>query len=220
MGMSDRETVALIGGGHSFGKVHGACPTGAGPGPLEDYVKPWPGTCGSGPSKGKGNNTFTSGFEGAWTAAPTTWTNEYFKNLLEYNWKLITGPGNNPQWFPVSAKDGSKPDDVIMLTSDIALLYDPSYRSIVREFAADLGALTGAFARAWYKLTTADMGPATRCLGPDVPPPMFFQNPLPEANKKVDFAAVTKDVMEVVRLSNKKGREEYVRLAWQCASTY
>nr|KAE8926230.1 hypothetical protein PF009_g23575 [Phytophthora fragariae] len=144
MGMDDRETVALIGGGHAFGKTHGACPTGAGPSPLEDPENPWPGTCGEGAMKGKGNNTFTSGFEGSWTATPTQWSNDYFTGLTTYEWEKYDGPGGHVQWRPVP--DTTPP--VRMLTADIALLHDESYHNISLEFAANLTALDEAFSHA------------------------------------------------------------------------
>eukprot|EP00898_Chlorokybus_atmophyticus_P002812 jgi/Chlat1/3531/Chrsp23S03802 len=187
MGMDDRETVALIGGGHAVGKVHGACPTGAGPGPLEDPVHPWPGTCGTPgtPTFGKGNNTFSSGFEGPWTTDPTIWDNEYFHNLLNFNWNVHIGPGGKHQWAP-SAKPNGPPvpaKRINMLTSDIALLRDPSYKALVEEFAKDAKALGDTFAHAWYKLVTRDMGPVTRCVGNSVPPAQPFQDPLPPPKK-------------------------------------
>lgn len=126
MGMSDKETVALIGGGHAFGKFHGACTTGPGPDPSDSPADPWPGTCGDSNDLlyGKGPNTFTSGLEGQWTLRPTVWDNEYFTDLLAYDWDVETGPGGKHQWFPVSkddSEDGELPD-ITMLTTDIALL--------------------------------------------------------------------------------------------------
>jgi catalase-peroxidase len=156
--------VALIGGGHAFGKAHGACPDGAGPSPAEDPANPWPGLCGT----GKGNDTFTSGFEGPWTSSPTQWSNEYFRNLLSYDWNKITGPGGHYQWQP-SAKAGAAspvpPVGVMMLTSDVSLLTDASYAELVNRFAKDQAFFNDQFAHAWYKLTTRDMGPVQRCHG-------------------------------------------------------
>jgi catalase-peroxidase len=128
MGMTDRETVALIGGGHAFGKAHGAC------------AKP---PC--------SNGTFTSGFEGIWTNSPIRWTNDYFKNLLRYNFTLTMSPAGKPQW-----KTSQNPD-IFMLTSDLALLEDRTYKSLVNEYAADIQKLEVDFTNAWYKLTTLDM---------------------------------------------------------------
>ena len=108
MSMNDTETVALIGGGHAFGKAHGACPSGAGPSPAEDPTNPWPGTCGTGAGRGKGNNTFTAGFEGPWTETPLQWDNLYFQYLVEYDWALSESPAGHPQWVPV-ARPGAVP---------------------------------------------------------------------------------------------------------------
>ena len=131
--MNDTETVALIGGGHSFGKAHGACPSGPGPAPNEDPFNPWPGMCGT----GIGEDTFTSGFELPFTSRPTYWDTEYFSNLLNYNWSVHVGPGGHHQWSPqgdqvpsaVSA-DGSHMQDVGALTSDVALVHDDNYKQL------------------------------------------------------------------------------------------
>ncbi|KAI9330583.1 heme peroxidase [Zopfochytrium polystomum] len=230
MGMDDRETVSLIGGGHAFGKVHGACPTGAGPSPLEDPTNPWPGTCGSGPLKGKGNNTFTSGFEGPWTVTPTKWTNDYFKNLLAYDWVIFDGPGGHKQWKPKAKYGGPAPPSFIrMLTSDIALLRDDKYLAIVKEYAANIASLENDFKHAWYKLVTHDMGPASRCVGPLVPAPQPFQLPLPAASgKHPDTNSVRKAIKDLL-FSNGADKTPsgksyngalFVTLAYQCASTY
>ncbi|KAK1932441.1 Catalase-peroxidase [Phytophthora citrophthora] len=216
MGMDDRETVALIGGGHAFGKTHGACPTGAGPSPLEDPENPWPGTCGEGEMKGKGNNTFTSGFEGAWTFTPTKWGNGYFKGLTGFEWEKFDGPGGHVQWRPVP--DTNPP--VRMLTADIALLHDENYLKISKEFAADQAALDDAFSHAWYKLVSRDMGPVARCRGNDIPPVQPFQNPLPASPENLpDFDAVRADVRELLKQSADNGAL-FVHAAWQCASTF
>ncbi|EGZ25969.1 heme peroxidase [Phytophthora sojae] len=229
MGMDDRETVALVGGGHAFGKTHGACKTGAGPSPLEDPENPWPGTCGEGPMKGKGNNTFTSGFEGQWTFTPTKWGNGYFKGLTTREWEKYEGPGGHIQWRPVP--DTTPP--VRMLTADIALLHDPSYKAISEEFAANQTALDEAFSHAWYKLTSRDMGPVARCRGKDVPPAQPFQNPLPPTPAKLPvFKAVRKDISALLKkkvnglTSDSTGKGAayngalFVHAAWQCASTF
>jgi len=224
MGMDDRETVALIGGGHSFGKAHGACPNGPGASPREDPSNPWPGKCGS----GKGKDTFTSGFEGPWTSNPVGWDNAYFRNLLAYGWEVEMGPGGHHQWkvnssfsSPVAAAaHGSGIQNIMMLTSDIALLRDHHYLEIVREFAGDLKAFENAFASAWYKLTTRDMGPVSRCLGNDVLPAQPWQNPLPpvDPNYPPDFHAVRKEVMSLISSTENPGA--YAHLAWRCASTF
>ncbi|KAJ1563130.1 hypothetical protein HK405_014450 [Cladochytrium tenue] len=164
MGMTDRQTVALIGGGHSVGKTHGAYPTGTGPNPDEDPANPWPGTCGSGVLMGKGNNTFTSGFEGPWTIQPTVY--HYFINLLSYNWTSFKGPGGHTQFRPSAFQVGLEPPAGIrMLVADVALLNDPSYLSLVKKYAANATSLEKDFAHAWYQLTPRDIGPAYRCKG-------------------------------------------------------
>ncbi|KAI9360786.1 heme peroxidase [Zopfochytrium polystomum] len=230
MGMDDRETVALIGGGHAFGKVHGACPTGAGPSPLEDPTNPWPGTCGSGPLKGKGNNTFTSGFEGPWTVTPTKWTNDYFKNLVDFDWVIFDGPGGHKQWKPEAKAGGPTPPSFIrMLTSDIALLRDENYLSLVNEYAANITSLENDFKHAWYKLVSHDMGPASRCVGPMVPPPQPFQLPLPApSGKQPDIHGVRRAIKDLLFANGgdktPSGKSYngalFVTLAYQCASTY
>ncbi|KNC72385.1 hypothetical protein SARC_15057, partial [Sphaeroforma arctica JP610] len=212
MGMNDSETVALIGGGHAFGKTHGAC---------DDPP------CGSGEMEGKGPNTFTSGFEGPWTIDPTTWDNSYYTNLLDYEWSEVDGPGGHVQW---------ETDDlpgVMMLTADISLINDEEYLPLVQEFAKDQDALDKAFIYAWYKLTTRDMGPAERCMGDDVPPPQPFQNPLPASNSSsVDFDEVNTKINEIMNTesdilapdTDADGNPYYgayfVTLAYQCASTF
>jgi catalase-peroxidase len=248
MSMNDTETVALIGGGHAFGKAHGACPLGPGPSPAEvrdisgfsasNYVaflyialllsqdpeNPWPGMCGS----GKGNDTWTSGFEGAWTAEPTKWDNDYFQNLLKYEWEVWTGPGGKPQW---RIKNRTEDDpDLMMFTSDIALISDERYLALVERFANDLDYLGVQFANAWYKLTSRDIGPRDRCVGDDVPPAQPFQYPLPAPPASLpNFNSVKIDVMKVITTENsavlpfdETGNYGplFVRLAWQCFNTY
>lgn len=226
MNMNDSETVALIGGGHAFGKAHGACPKGPGPSPKEDPFNPWPGECGT----GKGNDTFTSGFEGSWTSTPTTWSNQYFQNLLQHDWEVFIGPGGKHQWRP---KDTDVP--LMMLTSDVSLISDPmgQYQPLVKAFAADPDAFSDAFAHAWYKLTTRDMGPVTRCVGDQVPPPQPFQFPLPPPPAHLaNFTAVAEDIRgaiytpqpDILPPDYYDGEAYYgglfVRLAYQCASTF
>jgi len=182
MGMDDRETVALIGGGHSFGKTHGACPDRPGLSPnetkelgLNPDTQAWQGHCKS----GKGADSFTSGFEGPWTSNPTMWDNDYFKNLVDYDWEVHQGPAGHMQW---RIKDEARRkkwnalapgpqggvQKIMMLTSDIALKRDDKYWPIVQEFATDQAALDKAFAAAWHKLTTRAFGTQTnpRCLTP------------------------------------------------------
>ncbi|KAJ3095117.1 hypothetical protein HDU96_001330 [Phlyctochytrium bullatum] len=234
MGMSDRETVALIGGGHAFGGMHGACPTGAGPSPLDSPSNPWPGTCGTGPLKGKANNTFTSGFQGVWTDTPTQWSNDYFHNLLEYGWAHETSPAGHAQFKPFQKPGGEAPPPGIrMLVSDMALLEDARYAALVREFAGDIKALESEFAKAWYKLTTRDMGPRWRCRGARVPPPQPFQLPLPPpppTSKLPDFTDLRRRIVDVMGANptdpdNAEGGPLFygplfTTLAYQCAATY
>eukprot|EP00434_Breviolum_minutum_P045270 symbB.v1.2.040550.t1/scaffold7326.1/size11906/1 len=127
MGMNDSQTVALIGGGHTFGKTHGACPEGPGPSPREDINNPWPGKCGT----GKGPDAFTSGMEGPWTTKPAQWDNEFFVNLFNRTWELIKGPGGHWQWQVQNAVEDEK--KLMRLTSDVALLHDDSYKSIAHD---------------------------------------------------------------------------------------
>ena len=199
MAMNDSETVALIGGGHAFGKTHGACPATAGKSPKEDPANPWPGLCGAGKGKGKGVNAWTSGFEGPWTTKPTQWDNEFFRNLVGYGWEKHKGPGDHWQWRVTNTTAGNPgpqapsvdlkgKQSIMRLTSDVSLTKDPTgeYQKIVKAWAATTSAdgksnakFDHAFKHAWYKLTTRDMGPAARCLGDAVPPPQEWQFPLP-----------------------------------------
>jgi len=154
MGHSDPSTVALIGGGHTIGKCHGACPSGAGNPPLTAFAEGtqiWKGACGTGENQGKGENTFTSGFEGYWTSQPFKWDNEFFVDLVGKNWTLTTGPGGNPQWE-------SADTNTIRLTTDLALLEDPAYRTLVEEFAQSQEKFDTAFDTAWFDLTTTNVG--------------------------------------------------------------
>jgi len=240
MGMNDSETVALIGGGHAFGKSHGACPAGAGPPPNVDPVNPWPGECGS----GKGADTYTSGFEGAWTFNPTTWDNSYFKHLTENQWEVHTGPGDLHQW-KVKPQEANATETVaaapgvealMMLTSDVSLKHDAEgeYQRIIAEYARDPEAFDAMFAHAWYKLTTRDMGPATRCVGELRPPAQPWQYPLPPPpppEDLPDFPAIADEIRQVLNTDDPALRPDYydgvpnygplfVRLAWQCASTF
>lgn len=228
MNMNDSETVALIAGGHAFGKTHGACPDGPGPSPKEDPTNPWPGKCGT----GKGNDTFTSGFEFTWTSHPSKWGNQYIKNLVENKWEKHVGPGGHWQWRIENATGPLA--GLGMLTSDMSLLHDPKgeYQKLVKLWAKDKASLDDAFAHAWYKVTTRDMGPVTRCVGNNVPPAQDWQYPLPPPPQTLaDFDKVRAEVKKLLHSSSPilpadefEGTPYYgalfVRLAWQCARTY
>ncbi|MGW2306363.1 catalase/peroxidase HPI [Streptomyces sp. NPDC001809] len=189
MAMNDEETAALIIGGHTFGKCHGAVdPTCVGPepeaAPLEQQALGWRNTCGS----GKGADTLTSGLEGAWTTEPTRWDNGYLDNLFRYDWELTTSPAGARQWTPTDpaardtvpdAHDPAKRHAPMMLTTDLALKLDPVYGPIARRFHENPDQLADAFARAWYKLLHRDMGPVSRYLGPWIPEPQLWQDPVP-----------------------------------------
>src|SRR4029450_9356565 len=185
MAMNDEETVALIAGGHTFGKAHGAAsaaqycaadPEGAS---LEEQGFGWKNTFGS----GKGGDTITSGLEGAWTSNPVKWDNGYFENLFGYEWQLVKGPGGANQWAPKEAKaQGTVPDAhdpkkkhaPMMFTTDLSLKMDPIYAPIANLSHKTPDELAKAFAKAWYKLTHRDMGPVPRLLGPLVPEPQLW----------------------------------------------
>eukprot|EP00092_Neocalanus_flemingeri_P034784 GFUD01037856.1.p1 GENE.GFUD01037856.1~~GFUD01037856.1.p1 ORF type:complete len:538 (+),score=83.50 GFUD01037856.1:171-1616(+) len=228
MDMNDSETVALIGGGHTFGVAHGPCPAGAGPSPVEDPFNPWPGLCGS----GKGKDAFTSGFEFAFTTRPLTWDMEFFYNLINYDWQVHMGPGGRFQWKPTlgdrmdpptaPANDGTYiRQDLGALTTDIALIRDEAYRRIVERYAYDQELFEYSFAHAWYKLTTRDMGPRTRCSNDDAPPPQPFQYPLPDPPvTMVDFEEVKQRIAEVLDYDTGDIIGMFARLAWQCSSTF
>lgn len=181
MDHDDRSTVALIGGGHAFGKCHGACPGGPGLRPSEAYAQgqptAWQGECGEGDMKGKGANTFTSGFEGDFTTQPTQWDNEFFTLLLDRQWEKFVGPGGHWQWRIKNATDAES--GLLRLTSDVALLHDPSYLRIVREFASDMGAFDKEFNKAWFRLTHSGgrWSPEIKC-DTGAPPKWVFEQQL------------------------------------------
>jgi len=230
MAMNDEETVALIGGGHTFGKAHGAAPPDQHVGPepegasIEQMGFGWANSYGS----GKGADTITSGLEGAWTTQPTKWDNEYFENLFKYDWKQTKSPAGATQWIPTDpsaqgtvpdAHDPSKRHAPIMFTTDLALKEDPAYNPIAKRFAEDPKAFEDAFGRAWYKLTHRDMGPVSRLLGKYVPEAQLWQDPVPAAthtpigDKEIDElkAKVLQSGLSIGKL---------VRTAWSSASTY
>ncbi|MEN8666292.1 MAG: catalase/peroxidase HPI [Flavobacteriaceae bacterium] len=231
MAMNDEETVALIAGGHTFGKTHGAAnpeqyvgaePAGA---PIEEMSMGWKNSFG----KGHSEDTITSGLEGAWTTTPTQWSNNYFENLFGYEWELTKSPAGAHQWKPKNDGGvGTVPDPhipgkthtPIMLTSDIALREDPIYEKISRHFYEHPDELADAFARAWYKLTHRDMGPKERYLGPEVPSEtLIWQDPIPALDHPlVGDSDVTK-IKEALKASGISA-SEMVETAWASASTF
>jgi catalase-peroxidase len=230
MAMNDEQTVALIAGGHTFGKVHGADdPDHLGPepeaAPIEAQGLGWENDHGS----GAGGDTITSGIEGPWTQSPTEWDMGYLDNLLDYEWEPEKGPGGAWQWHPVDealedtvpdAHDGSETRTPMMLTTDVALKRDPDYREIVERFQENPMAFGMAFAKAWYKLTHRDMGPPARFLGPEVPDEeMIWQDPIPDVDHElVDDEAVAE--LEARIRDSALARDELVKTAWASASTY
>ena len=231
MAMNDEETVALIAGGHTFGKTHGAADADqyVGPEPegasLEEQGLGWKNSYGS----GVGADTITSGLEGAWTTEPAKWDNNFFENLFNYEWELITGPGGAWQWTPKDeaaqgtvpdAHDPAKKHAPMMLTTDLSLRMDPIYEPISRRFYENSDEFGDAFARAWYKLTHRDMGPRTRCLGPWVPAePQLWQDPVPDVDHELieeqDIAALKGKILE-----SGLSISQLVSTAWASAATF
>jgi len=227
MAMNDEETVALIAGGHTFGKTHGAgdaALVGAEPegGAIEQQGLGWKSTHGS----GLAGDAITSGLEVTWTQKPTEWTALFFKNLFENEWELTKSPAGANQWIAKNATadvpyahDSSKMQLPTMLTTDLALRFDPAYEKISRKFYEDHAAFEDAFARAWYKLTHRDMGPISRYLGPEVPKEeLIWQDPLPASNGTLsnDEVKALKDKIAATDLTV----SEMVSTAWASASTY
>jgi catalase-peroxidase len=230
MAMDDEETVALIAGGHTFGKAHGAAnpgehvgaePEGAG---LEQQGFGWKNSFGT----GKGADAITSGLEGAWTPTPIKWDNSFFDNLFAHEWVLTRSPAGAKQWTPKDAAapsapdahDASKTHPLMMLTTDLALKLDPAYAPISKRFHADPAAFADAFARAWYKLTHRDMGPVARYLGPLVPAePLLWQDPAPKVDHALvgpaDIAALKAEI-----LASGLSVAELVATAWASAATF
>jgi catalase-peroxidase len=230
MAMNDEETVALIAGGHTFGKTHGAGPAShvshepeaAG---LEEQGLGWKSSFGS----GKGGDAITSGLEVTWTTTPTKWSNDFFQNLFSYEWELTKSPAGAYQWKPKDgagagtvphAHDASKRIAPSMLTTDLALRFDPSYEKISRRFLANPAEFADAFARAWFKLTHRDMGPRARYLGPDVPAEeLIWQDPIPAVNHPLidaqDIASLKSQI-----LASGLSVSELVSTAWASASTF
>ncbi|MFF7389422.1 catalase/peroxidase HPI [Streptomyces scabiei] len=229
MAMNDEETVALIVGGHTFGKCHGAVdPEHIGPepeaAPVEQQGLGWHNRYGS----GKGADALTSGLEGAWTSAPTRWDNGYLDNLFGYEWELTTSPAGAKQWTPTDpaargtvpdAHDPSRSHAPMMLTTDLALRLDPVYGPIAKGFHENPDRLADAFARAWYKLLHRDMGPASRYLGPWVPEPQLWQDPVPEVDHALvadaDIAALKSTI-----LASGLSLSQLVTTAWASAASF
>jgi catalase-peroxidase len=231
MAMNDEETVALIAGGHTFGKAHGAAdpikyvgrePEGA---PIEEQGLGWNNTFGS----GKGVDTISSGLEGAWTTNPVKWDNNYLENLFGYEWELTKSPAGAHQWTPKNgagagtvpdAHDPSKKHPPIMFTTDLSLRIDPDYEEISRRFLEHPDQLADAFSRAWFKLTHRDMGPIARYLGPLVPSErLIWQDPVPAVDYELigdeDIAALKKKI-----LASELSISHLVTTAWASASTF
>jgi catalase-peroxidase len=230
MAMNDEETVALIAGGHTFGKAHGAASPAEHVGPepegasIQEQGLGWKNKYGT----GNAGDTITSGLEGAWTSTPTQWSNGYFENLFGYEWKLVKSPAGAWQWAPSDeaaaqtvqdAHDPSKTHAPMMFTTDMALRMDPLYEKISRRFHENPEQFAEAFAKAWYKLTHRDMGPVSRCLGPLVPEPQLWQDPVPT----VDHELIGEP--EIAALKDKISRSgltvsQLVSTAWASASTF
>ncbi|SHL26374.1 catalase/peroxidase HPI [Actinacidiphila paucisporea] len=230
MAMNDEETVALIAGGHTFGKTHGAGPAdsvGDDPeaAPLEEQGLGWRNSFGT----GKGGDTITSGLEGAWTDTPTTWDNSFFDILFGYEWELTQSPAGANQWKPKDgggagtvpdAHDPAKTHAPTMLTTDLALRIDPAYEQISRRFHQNPAEFADAFARAWFKLTHRDMGPIVRYLGPEVPSEtLVWQDPLPAVTHPLIDAADAAALKEQI-LASGLTVPQLVSVAWASASTF
>ncbi|HUN17269.1 MAG TPA: catalase/peroxidase HPI, partial [Saprospiraceae bacterium] len=229
MAMNDEETVALVAGGHTFGKAHGAASaTHVGREPEAESIEKmgmgWINAHGT----GKGGDAITSGIEGAWKPNPTTWDNGYFETLFKYEWKLTKSPAGAHQWTPtdpsaattvVDAHDKTKFHAPMMTTADMALRMDPAYEKISRKFLNDFNAFADAFARAWFKLTHRDMGPIARYLGAEVPKEtLVWQDPIPTGNKDLnegDIATLKEKI-----LSSGLSISQLVSTAWASASTF
>jgi catalase-peroxidase len=230
MAMNDEETVALIVGGHTFGKTHGAAPAPANIGPepeaapIEDQGIGWKNKFGT----GKGNDTITSGLEGAWTNNPTKWDNGFLENLFKYDWELTESPAGAKQWKPKNpeaqgtvpdAHDKSKRHAPMMLTTDLSLKMDPVYAPITKRFYENPDQLADAYARAWFKLLHRDMGPLARYLGPWIPEPQLWQDPLPAVDHELvgeqDVAVLKKKILD-----SGVSIPDLVSTAWNAASSF
>ncbi|RFS87306.1 catalase/peroxidase HPI [Actinomadura spongiicola] len=230
MAMNDEETVALIAGGHTFGKTHGAGPADrVGPepeaAPLEQQGLGWKSSHGT----GVGPDAITSGLEGIWTPTPTTWDNTFFETLFRYEWELFKSPAGAHQWRPKDgagadtvpdAHDPSKRTHPTMLTTDLSLRFDPIYEPISRRFLENPDEFADAFARAWFKLTHRDMGPKVRYLGPEVPAEtLIWQDPVPEVDHELVGPADIADLKERI-LASGPSVSQLVATAWASASTF
>jgi len=229
MAMNDEETVALIAGGHTFGKSHGAAPADhLGPPPegaaIEEQGLGWKNSFGS----GNAGDTITSGLEGAWTSTPARWSHGYFQNLFQYEWELTKSPAGAWQWTPKEtsaqntvpdAHDPKRSHAPMMFTTDLALRFDPDYEVISRRFLENPNVFSDAFAKAWYKLTHRDMGPVTRLLGPEVPEAQLWQDPVPSVGYEIidqhDISMLKQHI-----LSSDTSVADLVSTAWAAASTF
>lgn len=230
MGMNDEETVALIAGGHTFGKTHGAASPDQHVGPEPEAADLAEQGLGWKNSYGKGNagDTITSGLEGAWTTTPAQWSHDYFDHLFTYEWKLTKSPAGAHQWTPMEesakgtvpdAHDPTKSHAPMMFTTDLALKVDPAYAKISKHFYENPEAFEKAFAKAWYKLTHRDMGPVSRLLGPEVPEPQLWQDPVPEVDHELidqtDIAQLKRAIID-----SDLSIAELVSTAWASAATF
>jgi catalase-peroxidase len=231
MAMDDEETVALIAGGHTFGKTHGAADPGKyvskepAAASIEEQGTGWKNTFGT----GNAQYTITSGLEGAWTTTPTKWSNNYFENLFKFEWELVKSPAGAHQWKPkAGAGAGTVPDAhdpsithaPTMLTTDLALILDPAYAPISKRFYENPDQFADAFARAWFKLTHRDMGPRARYVGPEVPSEiLIWQDPIPAVDYKLIEAAEIAQLKSKV-LASGLTVSELVATAWASASTF
>jgi catalase-peroxidase len=229
MAMNDEETLALIVGGHTFGKTHGAVdPSNIGPepeaAPLEEQGLGWKNSSGN----GNGSHTLTSGLEGAWTKQPTQWDNGFLENLFEYDWELTTSPAGAKQWTPKDPEaQGTVPDAhdpstwhaPMMLTTDLALKVDPIYGPIAKRFYEHPDQLADAFAKAWYKLLHRDMGPIARYLGPWVPAPQLWQDPVPAVDHELIGAAEITALKEKI-FASRLSIPRLVSTAWASAASF
>lgn len=230
MAMNDEETVALIAGGHAFGKMHGAGDAShVGPEPegssIEDMGLGWKSSYGS----GKGADAISSGLEGAWTPTPTKWDNTYLEIMFKYDWKQVKSPAGATQWIPTDESAQNLVEDAhvkgkfhapVMTTADLALRFDPEYEKISRKFLEDFEYFSDAFARAWFKLTHRDMGPVSRYLGPEVPSEvLIWQDPVPAVSGKlIDESDIA--ILKNMILDSEIPLSALVETAWASASTF